>query len=106
MVQGHALIETIMEHAAAQLGLDPLSLKMNNMLARGDQILPPPLFFGKISFNEIDFFMTFLDDENPLEMMIEQHIQRPLSWDLAQSSTPVHFHFLITIITRVKIPDM
>ena len=75
MVQGHALIETIMEHAAAQLGLDPLSLKMNNMLARGDQILPPPLVFGKIRFNEIDFFMTFLDDENPLEMMIEQVVQ-------------------------------
>ena len=26
-------------------------------------------------------------------MMIEQHIQRPLSWDLAQSSTPVNFLF-------------
>ena len=53
MVQGHALIETIMEHAAAQLGLDSLSLKMNNMLARGDQILPPPLLFGKISLMKL-----------------------------------------------------
>ena len=42
MCNGHAMLEAIIEHAAAELGLEPLELRMNNLMMEGSPILPPP----------------------------------------------------------------
>ncbi len=42
MVNGHAMLEAIMEHAAAELGLEPLGLRLGNLMVEGSPILPPP----------------------------------------------------------------
>jgi xanthine dehydrogenase molybdopterin-binding subunit B len=36
------MLEAIMEHAAAELGLEPLELRLNNLMMEGSPILPPP----------------------------------------------------------------
>ena len=48
MVNGVAMIEVMLEHAAAELGMSPLDLRMKNMLESGDAIMPPPDTFGNI----------------------------------------------------------
>ena len=42
MVNGHAMLEAIMEHAAAELGIEPLALRLANLMVEGSPILPPP----------------------------------------------------------------
>merc|ERR1711973_685076 len=43
MVNGAAMIEAIMEHAAVEIGMKPLDLRMKNLMEMGDPIMPPPL---------------------------------------------------------------
>ena len=38
----HAMIEAIMEHVAAEVGMDPLDLKMTNLMERGDPVFGFP----------------------------------------------------------------
>jgi len=42
MVNGHAMLESIMEHAAAEMGIEPLALRLGNLMVEGSPILPPP----------------------------------------------------------------
>ena len=42
-VNGHAMIENIIEHAAAELQMDPVELRLINQLSVGDTIIPQPL---------------------------------------------------------------
>ena len=43
MVNGAAMMEAIMEHAAVEIGMKPLDLRMKNLMEMGDPIMPPPL---------------------------------------------------------------
>ena len=43
MFNGHAIIEAIMQHAAVEIGMSPLDLRMNNLMEQGDPVMPPPL---------------------------------------------------------------
>ena len=43
MSNGHAMIESIIQHAAAEIGMSPLDLRMNNLMEQGDPVMPPPL---------------------------------------------------------------
>lgn len=54
---GHAMMEYIMEHAAAELNIDPLELKQNNLMNVGSPVLPPP---------------ALLETVNPISSMINQ----------------------------------
>merc|ERR1712131_531396 len=49
MVNGVAMIEVMLEHAAAELGMSSLDLRMENMLESGDAIMPPPDTFDEIN---------------------------------------------------------
>ena len=42
MINGAAMIEAILEHAAAEIGTNSLDLRLNNMMEQGDTVLPPP----------------------------------------------------------------
>ena len=42
MINGAAMIEAILEHAAAEIGASAHDLRMNNMMEEGDIVLPPP----------------------------------------------------------------
>ena len=42
MVNGAAMIEAILEHAAVEIGMTPLELRMKNMMEMGDPVMPPP----------------------------------------------------------------
>ena len=42
MVNGAGMMEAIMEHAAGELGLDALDFKLNNLMEKGDPVMPPP----------------------------------------------------------------
>jgi len=56
MCNGHAMIEAIMQHAAIEMGMSPLDLRMNNLMETGDHVMPPPLT---------------LDEPCPIAKMIE-----------------------------------
>ena len=43
MINGAAMIEAVLEHAAAEMGVNSLDLRLNNMMEQGDITLPPPL---------------------------------------------------------------
>ena len=42
IVNGHAMLEHMLEHAASQMAVDPMELRMNNLMMKGSPILPPP----------------------------------------------------------------
>ena len=42
MVNGAAMIEAMLEHAAVEMGMTPLELRMKNMMEMGDPVMPPP----------------------------------------------------------------
>ena len=42
MCNGHAMLEHMMEHAAAELNVSPLELRMNNVMVQGSPVIPPP----------------------------------------------------------------
>lgn len=42
MVNGHAMLEHMLEHAASQMEVDPMELRMNNLMMEGSPVLPPP----------------------------------------------------------------
>jgi len=42
MCNGHAMIESILQHAAAEVGVSPDSLRLSNLMAQGDPIMSPP----------------------------------------------------------------
>jgi len=42
MCNGHAMIESIMQHAAAEIGVSPEVLRLGNLMERGDPIMTPP----------------------------------------------------------------
>ena len=44
--QGHAIMENIMDHIAAKLGMDPLELRIKNFLKEGDNLLVGHPFHG------------------------------------------------------------
>ena len=46
-VNQHALMEILMEHAAAQTGLSPDQIRMKNLIKRGDPIMPPGTTLGR-----------------------------------------------------------
>jgi len=56
-VNGHAMIEAIMQHAAREMSLSPLQLREANLVEQGDPIMPPP---------------RILEDPSPISEMIEQ----------------------------------
>ena len=56
-INGHAMMEYIMEHAAAELKVDPLEIKMTNLMTTGSPVLPPP---------------AILETVNPILTMIDQ----------------------------------
>ena len=43
MVNGASMIEAILEHAASELGISPVELRLKNMMENGDPVMPPPL---------------------------------------------------------------
>ncbi len=58
--QCHAFSETLMEHVATQLGVDPLDLRMANLLQPGDQVY---------TFNENNDTYEY-EGPNPIPEMI------------------------------------
>ena len=42
MVNGHAMIEAALQHAACEMGLAPLDLRLANLMETGDPVMPPP----------------------------------------------------------------
>merc|ERR1719153_2063579 len=42
MCNGHAMIESIMQHSASALGISPLQLRESNLMVQGDPVMPPP----------------------------------------------------------------
>ena len=46
-VNQHALMEILMEHAAAQTGLSPDQIRMKNLIKRGDPVMPPGTTLGR-----------------------------------------------------------
>ena len=55
MTNGHAMIESIMQHCAAEMNMSPSELRETNLVEQGDPIMPP----GKT-----------LEDPTPIAMMI------------------------------------
>ena len=47
MCNGHAMIESILEHAAYELGWSSLNLRQQNLMEKGDPVMPPPLTLSK-----------------------------------------------------------
>ena len=50
-VNQHAVMETIMEHVAAQTGLSPLQVRMKNLIKQGDPVMPPDTNLGRKYFS-------------------------------------------------------
>jgi len=46
MCNGHAMLEHMMEHSAAELGVNSLELRLNNLMTESSPILPPGLTLG------------------------------------------------------------
>ena len=44
MVNGHAMMENMMQHAAGALGMNPLELREANLMEEGDPTMPPGTF--------------------------------------------------------------
>ena len=63
--QGVAIIENVMEHAAAALGTDPLEFRLNNLLKKGDKMI----FGGE-----------FEEESNPIANIIDQ-LRRQSKYD-------------------------
>ena len=42
MVNGHAMLEHMLEHAAAEMMINPMELRMNNLMTENSPVLPPP----------------------------------------------------------------
>jgi len=42
MVNAHAMIEHMLEHSAAEMGMNPLDLMMANLMQEGSPLIPPP----------------------------------------------------------------
>ena len=42
MVNAHAMIEHMIEHSAAELGMNPLDLRLANLMQEGSPLIPPP----------------------------------------------------------------
>jgi len=42
MCNGHAMIEAIMQHAAAEIGIPPFELRVGNLMEQGDPTMSPP----------------------------------------------------------------
>ena len=42
MCNTHAMLENMMEHAAAELNISPLELRLNNVMEQGSPVIPPP----------------------------------------------------------------
>ena len=57
MCNGHAMIESIMQHCAAEMSMTPSELREANLVKQGDPIMPP----GRT-----------LEDPSPIAMMIEK----------------------------------
>ncbi len=57
MLQGHAAIEHVVEHVAAELGMDPLEFRLVNLFQKGDKLLEG---------------IEFEEDTNPIVPLIEQ----------------------------------
>merc|ERR1711962_1767715 len=57
MCNGHAMIESIMQHCAAEMSMSPAELREANLVEQGDPIMPP----GRT-----------LEDPSPIAMMIEK----------------------------------
>ena len=57
MCNGHAMIESIMQHCAAEMSMTPNELREANLVEQGDPIMPP----GRT-----------LEDPSPIAMMIEK----------------------------------
>ena len=57
MCNGHAMMESIMQHCAAELSMSPVDLREANLVEQGDSIMPP----GRV-----------LEDPSPIGMMIEK----------------------------------
>ena len=57
MCNGHAMIESIMQHCAAEMSMTPHELREANLVEQGDPIMPP----GRT-----------LEDPSPIAMMIEK----------------------------------
>ena len=45
-INGHAMIEAILEHAANELRMSPLDMRKANLMVKGDPVMPPPLTLG------------------------------------------------------------
>ena len=46
-VNQHAIMETLMEHAAVQTGLSPHQIRMKNLVKEGDPVMPPNTTLGR-----------------------------------------------------------
>ena len=46
-VNQHALMETLMEHVAAQTGLSPDAVRLRNLIRQGDPVMPPDSTLGR-----------------------------------------------------------
>ncbi len=42
MCNAHAMLENMMEQAAAELDINPLELRLNNLMEQGSPVIPPP----------------------------------------------------------------
>ena len=51
--QGHAIIENAIEHLATVQGLDPIELRLKNMLKPGDKLISGDVFEGPNFLPEI-----------------------------------------------------
>ena len=50
-VNQHAVMETIMEHVAAQTGLSPHEVRLRNLIKQGDPVMPPDTTLGRKYFS-------------------------------------------------------
>lgn len=46
-INQHAVMEILMEHAAAETGLSPDQIRMKNLIKRGDPVMPPGTTLGR-----------------------------------------------------------
>ena len=47
-INGHAMIEAILEHAAHEIGISLIELRKVNLMAKGDPVMPPPVTLSKL----------------------------------------------------------
>ena len=43
MVNGHAMLEHMIQQSAAEMGMEPLQLRVNNLMFEGSPLLPIPM---------------------------------------------------------------